>query len=86
MLAAVAVTASFAQGDPKIAKEIKATKDFVAGKEILQQQMGTLTEEQKGQAYAELYKLALPAAQKSAQALGENKTAEVDYKAIANAV
>ena len=86
MLAAVAVTASFAQGNPKIAKEIKATKDFVAGKEILQQQMGTLTEEQKGQAYAELYKLALPAAQKSAQALGENKTAEVDYKAIANAV
>ena len=47
MLAAVAVTASFAQGNPKIAKEIKATKDFVAGKEILQQQMGTLTEEQK---------------------------------------
>ena len=30
MLAAVAVTASFAQGNPKIAKEIKATKDFVA--------------------------------------------------------
>jgi len=86
MLAAVAVTASFAQGNPKIAKEIKATKDFVAGKEVLKQQFETLTDEQKGQAYAELYKLALPAAQKSAQALEENKTAEVDYKAIANAV
>ena len=82
MLAAVAVTASFAQGNPKIAKEIKATKDLVAGKEVLQQQFETLTDEQKGQAYAELYKLALPAAQKAVEA----QNGAIDYKAIANAV
>lgn len=86
MLAAVAVTASFAQGNPKIAKEIKATKEFNAGKALLEQQFASLTDEQKGQAYAELYKLALPAAQKSVEAISAQKTAEIDYKAIATAV
>ncbi len=86
MLAAVAAISSFAQGNPKIAKEIKATKDFNAGKAVLDQQISTLTDEQLGQAYSELYKLALPAAKKTVEAIEAKNEAGIDYKAIATAV
>ena len=56
VLAAAAVTASFAQ-NPKIDKEIRAAKTFDAGMEVLNQQIANLTDEQKGKAYDELYKM-----------------------------
>ena len=65
MLATVAATASFAQGNPKIAKEVKATKEYTAGKAILDQQFASLTDEQKGDGYAALVDIVYPDASKA---------------------
>lgn len=85
MLAVAAATASFAQ-NPKIGKEIKATKDFAAGKAILDQQFASLTDEDKGKAYDELYKLAKEQANPSLEILTSGKSDGVDYKSIMNAI
>ena len=57
MLAAVAAVSSFAQGNPKIAKEVKAAKEYNAGKAVLQSQFSSLTDEQKGDGYNALVDL-----------------------------
>ena len=85
MLAAAAVTASFAQ-NPNIGKEIKATKDYAAGLQIYQTQEASLTPEDKAKAWQELYKLAKPGAEASMTALQANKPAEVSYKAVYNSI
>ena len=94
MLAAVAATTSFAQGNPKIGKEIKATKEYAAGKAVLDQQFASLTDEQKGDGYAALVDLSYPDASKAFDTWQINNTTgkkdPVDfapvYKAIDDAV
>ena len=85
MLATVAATASFAQ-NPNIGKEIKATKDYKAGLEIYKSQEASLAPAEKAKAWAELYKLAKPAADKSFAAVIAQKTDEVNYNDIYNAI
>lgn len=85
MLAVATATAAFAQ-NPKIGKEIKATKDFEAGKAVLDQQFASLTDEDKGKAYDELYKLAKEKANPSLEILTSGKSDGVDYKSIMNAI
>lgn len=85
MLAVAATTASFAQ-NPKIGKEISATKDYDAGKAILDAKFATLTDEDKGKAYDALYKLAKAKADPSLAILGAGKSEGVDYKTIMNAI
>lgn len=83
MLMAVAATASFAQ-NPKIDKDIKATKDFNAGLELFKSQEATLTNEEKAKAYNELYKLIKPAFDKNIEAAQSGGT--VDNKVIMNTI
>lgn len=85
MLAMLATTASFAQ-NPKIGKEIKATKDYAAGKALYDSQVNNLTDEDKGKAYDELYKLAKEKAAPSLEALGAGKMDGIDYPAILTAI
>lgn len=86
MLAAVAVTASFAQNNPKIDKEVKATKDFAAGEALINSKLAELSDEEKAKAYNELYKLSQPAFAKSLEALQAGKEAEVDNEAFVNSI
>ncbi|MCI6504573.1 MAG: hypothetical protein MSA13_08185 [Prevotella sp.] len=81
MLAVCVTTASFAQ-NPKIGKEIKATKDYTAGKAILDAQFANLTDEDKGKAYDELYKLAKEKADPTIALITTGKTEGVDYKTL----
>ncbi len=85
MLAAAMATASFAQ-NPKIGKEIKATKDYAAGKALYDQQAATLTDEDKAKAYEELYKLAKEKATPTIEALGAGKSEGLDYPALLAAI
>lgn len=85
MLAVAAATTSFAQ-NPKIGKEIKATKDYAAGKAILDAQFANLTDEDKGKAYDELYKLAKAKADPSLALLSAGQSTEIDYNAIMTAI
>lgn len=85
MLATVAATASFAQ-NPNIGKEIKATKDYKAGLEIYNSQEASLAPAEKAKAWAELYKLAKPAADKSFAAVIASKPEEINYNDIYNAI
>ena len=85
MLAVLAATASFAQ-NPKIGKEIKATKDYAAGKAIFDSQFANLTDEDKGKAYDELYKLAKEKADPSLALLSAGNMEGIDYKAILTAI
>lgn len=85
MLATVAATASFAQ-NPNIGKEIKATKDYKAGLEIYKSQEASLAQADKAKAWAELYKLAKPAADKSFAAVIAQKNDEVNFNDIYNAI
>lgn len=84
MLMAVAATASFAQNNPKIDKEIKATKDYNAGLELLNSKLPELSDEEKAKAYTELYKLAKPAFDKSVEAAQTGKP--TDDKAIMTSI
>ena len=81
MLAVCVTTASFAQ-NPKIGKEIKATKDYTEGKAILDAQFANLTDEDKGKAYDELYKLAKEKADPTIALITTGKTEGVDYKTL----
>lgn len=83
MMAAVA-TASFAQNNPKIDKEIKATKEYAAGLELFNSKKAELNDEEKGKAYSALYLLNKPEFDKACAALAENKP--VDYKVLQNAI
>lgn len=85
MLAVVAATTSFAQ-NPKIGKEIKATKDYATGKAILDAQFANLTDEDKGKAYDELYKLAKAQAAPSLALLQTGQTDGIDYNTILVAI
>lgn len=85
MLMAVAATASFAQ-NPKIGKDIKATKSYDAGLELLNSQISTLTEEQKGIAYTELFKLAKGDFDKAVAAVSEGKATDAEYKVIVKTI
>lgn len=86
MLAVAAASATFAQ-NPKIGKEIKATKDFEQGMAIFNQQKDNLTDEDKGKAYDELYKLAKEQANPTIEALSAGKTdVTPNYKAVMNAI
>lgn len=85
MLAVVAATTSFAQ-NPKIGKEIKATKDYAAGKKILDEQFANLTDEDKGKAYDELYKLAKVQADPSIAVITGGQGGDIDYKAVMAAI
>lgn len=86
MLMAVAAMTSFAQNNPKIDKEVKATKDFQAGKALIESKLAELSDEEKAKAYNELYKLIQPAFEKSMTAAGEQKMAEVDNNVVVNAL
>lgn len=86
MLMAVAAMTSFAQNNPKIDKEVKATKDFQAGKALIESKLAELNDEEKAKAYNELYKLIQPAFEKSMTAAGEQKMAEVDNNVVVNAL
>ena len=85
MFAVLVAAASFAQ-NPKIGKEIKATKDYAAGKAILDAQFANLTDEDKGKAYDELYKLAKEKADPSIAIISSGKAEGVDYKTILAAI
>lgn len=86
MLAAVAATASFAQNNPKIAKEVAATKSFEAGSALIEQKLPELNDEEKGKAYDALYKLIKPEFDKSFEAAASGNTAGIDNKVVMNTI
>lgn len=85
MLMAAAATASFAQNE-KFDKEVKATKDYNAGLALINSKLSELTDVEKGKAYVELYKLAKPAFDKSAEAAAANNTAAMNNDDICNGI
>ncbi len=90
MLAAVAATASFAQGNPKIAKAVKATKDYAAGKALLNNEFGTLTDEQKGEGLNALVEIVYPGASKAFDTYqinqAQGKKEAVDFTPVYQAI
>ena len=90
MLAAVAATASFAQGNPKIEKEVKATKEYNAGKTLLEGQYASLTDEQKGAGHNALVEIVYPNASKAFDTWQINSTMgkndPVDFQPIYQAI
>ncbi len=90
MLAAVAAVSSFAQGNPKIAKEVKAAKEYNAGKTVLQSQFSSLTDEQKGDGYNALVDLIYPEASKAFDTWQINNTTgkkdPVDFAPVYTAI
>lgn len=85
MLLAATATASFAQNE-KFDKEVKATKDYNAGLALINSKLGELTDVEKGKAYVELYKLAKPAFDKSAEAAAASNAAGVVNDDIYNGI
>lgn len=85
MLAAVAATASFAQ-NPKIDKEIAATKDYAAGLEIYNNAKASLTPELHQKAALALHKLAKAEGQVAIENITQNKATNADYRLIANMI
>ena len=85
MLAAVAATASFAQ-NPKIDKEIAATKSYAAGLEIYNNAKASLTPELEQKAALALNKLATAEGQPAIENITQNKATNADYRLIANMI
>lgn len=86
MMMAVVATASFGQNNPKIANEVKATKDYNAGVELINSKLSELSDEEKGKAYDALYKLLKPEFDKSLEAASTGNTAAVNNKVVMNAI
>ena len=85
MLAAVAATASFAQ-NPKIDKEIAATKSYAAGLEIYNKEKDALTPELQQKAALALNKLATAEGQTAIENASQNKLTNADYPFIVNMI
>ena len=85
MLAAVAATASFAQ-NPKIDKEIAATKSYAAGLEIYNGAKESLTPELQQKAALALNKLANSEGQPAIENITQNKATDADYRLIVNMI
>ena len=60
VFATLVATLSFAQGNPKIEQEVKATGNYFAGKALLMKQYASLTDSQKGDGHSALVDIVFP--------------------------